>query len=1023
MNKRKLMYRNYFLVAILFVSLGSIKAQNTLHQPNAKRYYDAGMELLDHEKFGAAREQFERYLQEGKDEIKRVDAEYYIAFCALNLDNADGAQLIADFVKKRPNHPKAGKAYFNLGVVSFKNKDYQNTVKYLKLVNPSLLTAAEKVEANFKIGYASYALRRYDEAAKYFDLCKRSQSDYFADANYYSGYLAYASEEYDKALVDFKRAETTPKYRYRVPVMIISCYYKQKRYGEMTQYAAGFKNIQEARRRVDYLYQIYQLAAEAYYQEGQWQESVEYFKLYEQLAAQSATQETLYRIGYANFMAGNKEDAIANFKKVALNSDTLAQYASYYLGQLYVGDENFIFATSAFNKSASLDFNAEIKEESAFNLAKVNFQSGKYSQAIIALDRFMKEYPTSDYVPEANNLISEAFLNTNDYARAITFIEKIPNKSPRIQEAYQKVTFYKGTEFYNAAKYFEAVKLFDKSLKYPVDRDLQTSANFWKAEAYATSRSYATAIEAYKEVFNTRNRASEYYLKSNYGIGYAYYNNRDYRNARIYFKRYVDALQNATDRQNYDDAILRLADCYYVEKDYASAISYYDRAINNRNPQADYAYFQKGVVRDFQDKSTEAIEQLDIVINRYSNSRYYDDAIYKKAQIQLENQRYREAIQGFSRIIDRLKRSPFIPYAHESRAQAYFNLEEFDKSIADYKLILDDYIASREVANSALIGLQDVLKLNDRMIEFGPYLEKIRQQYPENDQLESIEFESAKGLYFEGKYNAAIGALEDYEKKYPETGTSYQAKFYRAESYYRLNDITQALELYYEVFRERKIGNMDQVYERIGELQLQAGDYQEAANFYVKLEESKINDRQENTAWLGLLESYFKLAQYNRMRGYANKIIERGNVSPNASNKAQLYLGLSSYAEGDFDTAIDEFLSTINTAKDEYGAQAQYTLGLIFYQQQQYEQSLNYLFDINNYPGYNDWIGKAFLLIADNYIAQEELFQAKATVNSIIENSPVPSVVQEARIKLADIEKKEAALVPADTTGNNNRGN
>lgn len=1014
------MYRKYFLITILFVSLGSLKAQNTFYQNNESRYFDAGLELLDKDKYGAAREQFERYLREGKDEIKRMDAEYYVAFCALNLDNADGAQLIAEFVKRRPDHPKAAKAYYNLGMVSFKNSDYQNTVKYLKLVNTSLLSADERTEVNFKLGYASFGLRRYDEASKYLDLSKRNQGPFYADANYYSGHLAYLSGDYDKALLDFKRAEETNKYKNRVPVLIVGCYYKQKRYGELTQYAAGFKDVQQYSRTTDYLYQIYQLAAESYYQESQWQESVEFYNLYNQLAAQTATQQTLYQMGYANFRAGNTPEAVDNFKKVALNSDTLAQYASYYLGQLYVKDENFIFATSAFEKASQLEFNKEIQEEAAFNLAKVSFESGKFSQAIISLDKFMKTYPTSDYVPEANNLISEAFLNTNDYTRAIAFIEKIPNKSARIKEAYQKVTFYKGTQFYNSAKYVQAVQLFDKSLQFPVDKELEIAANFWKAEAYSTSRSYTAAIRAYRSIIQSRNRSSEYYQKSNYGLAYAYYNSKDYKNARLYFKQYVDAMERASDKQNYNDAILRLADCYYVEKEYASAISYYDRAINNDNPQEDYAYFQKGVVRDFQDKSDEAIAQLDVVINRFSYSRYYDDAIFKKAQIQLAAKDYRLAIQTFTRIIENLAQSPFIPYAYEGRAQAYFNLEDYDQVKADYITILDEYMLSR-VSNSALLGLQNTLKLQNNVIEFDQWLRKYRLAHPENDQLENIEFEAAVNLYNGGQYDAALGAFEDYQKNYPQSGRVYEAKFYRAESYYRLQNIDKALELYYEVFQERKISDIDLVYERIGELQLKAGDFKEAANFYVKLEEVKRNVRQENTAWAGLLEAYFKLAQYSQMRTYAEKIIERGNVSPTASNRAQLYLGLAAYAEGNFDTAIDELLTTINTAKDQFGAEAQYTLGLIFYQQQQYQQSLNTLFDINNFLDYDDWVGKSFLLIADNYIALKELFQAKATVNSIIENSPVASVVSEARIKLEQIKKLEAAQAgtAADTTKNN----
>lgn len=1022
MNKQRLMKQPILLIATLFCLHGSLNAQNTLHPTHPNVYFSSGLELLEMEKYSAARDQFERYLAQGDDEIKKADAEYYRAFCALNLDNGDGAQLISEFVRNRPDHPKAAKAYYNLGVVSFKNGDFKTAERYFKLVNSSALNAAERVETNFKIAYSLYALRRYEESVPYFDQAKVSKGPYYADANYYSGYLAYAYEQYDKALADLKNAGETEKYQDRVPVMIASAYYKQKRFSELAQYASQFKDAINGSRRIDYLYQIYQLTAEAYYEEGQFQESLVFYDLYSQLAQQNITQETQYRMGYAHYRSGAPEKSIEQFKKVALNNDTLSQYASYYLGKLYVEQENFLFAIAAFDKAASLGFNKEIQEEAAFNSAKVNFQAGKYSQTIIALDKFMRDYPTSDYIPEANNLISEAFLNTNDYSRAITFIEKIENKTDRLKEAYQKVTFFKGTEFYNARRYDNAVQLFDKSLQYPVDNDLATATYFWKGEAFATARNYPQAIASYQKVFNTRNRASEYYLKANYGVGYAYYNSRDYGNARIYFKRYVDALENARDKQNYNDAMIRLADCYYVDKEYATAITYYDRAINTNNPDIDYAYFQKGVVRDFQDRSSDAIASLDVVINRFADSRYYDDAIYKKAQIQLEDREFRNSIQGFNRIIERLPQSPFIPYAYESRALAYFNLEDYDQAERDYKTILDNYITS-SVANSALLGLQNTLKLQNKTIQFDQYLAKYKNAHPENQALENIEFESAKNLYFGQEYNAAISAFEDYRKNYPNSGLVYEAKFYQAESYYRLSDMQKALELYYEINRDNKITGMDRVYDRIGELQLKAGDYQEAVNFYSQLEQVAKSKRQENDAWLGLLEAYFKLANYAQMRVYANNLITKGSVTQDGTDRAQLYLGKAAYAEGNFSEAIDQFLATMNTAKNQFGAEAQYMVGKIFYQQEQYQQSLNTLFEMNeNFSAYDEWLGKGFLLIADNYIALNELFQAKATVNSIIQYSPVKEIVDEAKLKLALIEKLEGETptqeeVNADTTG------
>ena len=1003
-------------------AFGSLKAQDTYHQNNENHYFRFGIELLDKEKYSAAREQFEQYLEVGTDEIKKADAEYYVAYCALNLNNADGTQLISSFVKKRPNHPKAAKAYYSLGVSAFDAGDYATANRYLKQANLAALSSAEKAETNFKIAYSAFSLNKKEESIKYFDIAKRQQGVYNADANYYAGFLAYIDGNYDKALIDLKKAGEFEKYQNRVPIMIASSFHKQNRYGELLTYAGNYKDIATESRRIDYLYQIYQLAGEAAYEESRYEESLEFYGLYRQLAERSITEQTLYRIAYANYALGNVEPAIEDFKRVALKDDTLSQYASYYLGQLYVGQSNYLFATSAFDKATKLEFNKEIQEESAFNVAKVNFEAKKYSQAIVALDRFVKQYPTSSYVVEANNLLSEAFLNTNDFTRAIAFIERIENKSDRIKEAYQKVTFYKGTEYYNTAKYKTAIQLFDKSLLYQVDKSLVTASYFWKAEAFATLRDYGSAIASYQKVFSTRNRASEYYLKANYGIGYAYFNTRDYPNARIYFKRYVDALETAQNRLNYNDAILRLADCYYVDKAYATAISYYQRAIDNNNPNIDYAYFQKGVVRDFQDKADEAITALDVVINRYSRSLYYDDAIYKKAQIQLETRKFRESIQGFSRIIDRLEQSPFIPYAYESRALAYFNLNELDKAEEDYKTILDKYVTSR-VANSALLGLQNTLKLNNKVLEFDQYLAKYRNANPENQALKNIELEAAKNLYFGQEYNAAIGAFEEYEKNYPDSPLKEQAKFYRAESYYRLGNAERGLDLYYELDRSAQINDMDVVFQRIGELQLQSGDFQEAVNYYTKLESIAKSKRQENDAWVGLLESHFKLGNYEQMRVYANNIINKGSISADATRRAQLYLGKSAYNEGDFDEAIDQLLNTVNGASDLYGAEAQYLLGRIFYQQEQYQQSLNTLFEFSeSFSDYDEWLGKAFLLIADNYLALSELFQAKATVNSIIEYSPIEEIVKEAKVKLAKIEALEIEAgqkeIATDTTQN-----
>ena len=52
-SKYKLMRNVLTLVTISLVTLGSLKAQSTLHQNSDNKYYRFGLELLDKEKYSA----------------------------------------------------------------------------------------------------------------------------------------------------------------------------------------------------------------------------------------------------------------------------------------------------------------------------------------------------------------------------------------------------------------------------------------------------------------------------------------------------------------------------------------------------------------------------------------------------------------------------------------------------------------------------------------------------------------------------------------------------------------------------------------------------------------------------------------------------------------------------------------------------------------------------------------------------------------------------------------------------------
>ena len=124
-------------------------------------------------------------------------------------------------------------------------------------------------------------------------------------------------------------------------------------------------------------------------------------------------------------------------------------------------------------------------------------------------------------------------------------------------------------------------------------------------------------------------------------------------------------------------------------------------------------------------------------------------------------------------------------------------------------------------------------------------------------------------------------------------------------------------------------------------------------------------------------------------------------------NRAQLMAGKVALAKNDFKTAQADFEKTIALAKDVYGAEAHYLLGDILYRQKKYKESIALLLKFNEQ--FNDaeyWKGKAFLLIAESDVSLNELVQAKGVLQSIIDNSPEPAIVDEAKQKLASLESK-----------------
>ena len=976
-------------------------AQNTLGYTSPDTYFRDGMEYFEKANFVASRQAFQHYI-DARDPLERVGdynvvtAQYYIAITSLYLDYPEAEIQIDRFVRNHAEHPKAKQIYADLGQHYYESGEYAKAVGYLEKSMENAGGYASKMKAMYQLAMSYYALQNYGKALPLFNQVKQDNSfENAPDASFYAGILHYQQNKYLEAFEDFSRVENHPYYKTEVPNWLVAAMYQLKKYDELITYGEKVLNQQRGGGKLD---DVALYLAEVYYETGDYKKAVEAYQRYLRMKPGTLAPAVSLHYGHALFRTENYKGAIDAMKSIATGRDSVAQYAAYLVGISYLSIDNAPFALTAFENASKLSFNATIKEEASYNKAKVLFELGRTKDAIKEFENYLTDYPSSPYADEVRELIAGAYAASNNNTDAIAYIERLKSRSPALNATYQRLTYNAGVAAYNAEKYAEAISFFDKSARSPMDQEMFNSATFLKAESLMGLKKESEAVSIYNQLL--RSGSPNYIAKSNYALGYVFYNQKAYPRALTYFKAFTSNTAGA-DQSIIEDGYTRLGDCYLAAKNYDEAIRTYEQVAVRGKSGNDYALFQKGRSYVYMNREQEAKRQFELLISQYPNSRFLDDALFQLADLDFQNQAYQQSVRGFTRLINEQPKSYMIPAALLRRGQSYYNLQVYDQATADFKRIIEQYPTSPS-ATSALEGVQESLNAQGRPEEFSDVLRVVRRNNPSNTKLEGVEFDNATNLYYAEKYTAAISAFQQFIKAYPASGSSYDAVYFIGSSYDKLNKPADALSNYRQVVRDNRSKFIAAAAQRSAEIQISQGNFNLAVQDFMILLRNAETKREEAVARVGLMETYYTLKRYDSTAFYARQLLGMGNVLPGSLGKSQLYLGKVAMDQRRYEEARSEFLKTIASNKDEFGAEANYWLCYVLFTEKKFDESERAIFEMSNtFEGFDDWRAKSFLLLADVYVATNEIPQAKATLNSIIENSENKEVVEQAKAKLA----------------------
>lgn len=965
----------------LFSLATLVRAQETIIYQDPVQHYNKALELYDKEKFGAAIQAFETFLEQNKDFQLSINSRYYIAFCHLELEQAQGEQQILDLLEQHSDHPKANFARFMLGKAYYKKGNNSQSIKFLEQVVAKDLSPEERKTYHFAYGYALFLKNEYDKAREQFSRIEYNKDKYYYPTQYYMGYMDLNEGKDENALKRFKNLYTSKVYSDLAMKLSCQAYYRLGKYQELISFSDTIKTT-------TYSEDIIWERGKAFYQLGKYSEASE------QLTAGRGTRDLMpedyYIMGFTAYQLEQYEKAFLNFNLVTASE--LKQNALMYAADCYLKLDKKTNARNAFYEASRIDTDKNVQELAYFNYAKLSMEPPFQNEAVNVLGKFLNQYPNSKYADEAKGYLGEALLSAKKYSDAIPVLESIVQKTDKIKRTYQQICYLYANELLRQSP-DDALIYFSKARTYPLDLGINAQIDFWEGEIYYKKGKVDLAIENWLSFLdNPQASQTRVYLDGLYNLAYGYFDKKEYRKAIGYFKQYTEKESYGSEkRSKYLDGMTRLADCYYVTEQYDAAVNSYAFVTSKEAANSDYALFQTGMIYGIQGKVDAKVNTMKRIPVLFPNSEYVYPASYQVALVELQRQEYRSAKNAFSILVQDYPNGIYAKSCFLHLGLVEYNLNNKDAALSNYKTVVERYQRDAQT-DEAIEGIKLIMNEQGRGEELIDYLREVAKTRISVSYEDSTIYNSAYQHYVAQNCNRAIADFGNYLRRFPDGFFMVQAEFYRAECLYAQNSYEEAQKGYVYVVEKKFPEFYERSLRRSAAIYLWQKKGNEAIPVLIELE--KVATAKDNIlfAQVNLMYQYLELDELQKAKTFAEKVLSNDKAQKAELRDANLIMGRVLLLDEKYDTAKPYFekVEKDKENRNAKGAEAKYYLCYILYKKGDLKKAQEEVYKLDEtYANQLYWVAKGYLLIAQTYLDQKDLMNARAVLNSLLENYPL----------------------------------
>jgi TolA-binding protein len=709
-------------------------------------------------------------------------------------------------------------------------------------------------------------------------------------------------------------------------------------------------------------------------------------------------------LGYAQYKEGNYEKAISEFNKIVDGDNNVAQNAYYHLGESYVKLGKKQEALNAFRNASEMDYDKKIQEDAWLNYAKISYEIGNpYKSVPQVLTSYLDKYPKSSERETIESLLIDSYITSKNYKEALTLLKgknSIENK-----EAYQKVAFYRGLELYNEGRFTEAEQLFSNSLKENQNEKYTSRATFWKAETNYNLNNFDAALAGFKS-FKGQSKTKES-ASLDYHLAYTYFKLKAYPNAISHFNSFIDKNKDDTARLN--DSYLRLADAYFVTSDYDKAISTYNQAIQTGDLEKDYAFFQKAMSYGYIGQSSKKQSELTQFIGQYPNSKLRDDAMYALGNDYVKANKTQEAMMVYNQLYAEYKTSSFVSKVLFRQGLVYYNSNKNTKALEKFKKIAGEYPGTPE-ANQAVATARLIYIDLGQVDEYAAWVQTLDYVEVTNADLDHATYQSAEKQFLDNNTDKAIKQFKDYLKQFENGLHTLQSHFYLAQLYFKKDSKDKAAPHFAFVVNASQSEFTEEALLRLSQIRLENKNWTEAIPVLQRLEVEAGFPQNVVFAQSNLMQANYQLKKYSRAVNYVEIGLANSNLDNKIKSDSYVIIARSAIKTGEEDKAKSAYANVELTATGETAAEALYYSAYFKHKEHLYEQS-NALAQrlAKDYSGYKYYGAKGLIVMAQNYNALKDAFQATYILESVIKNfKEFDDIVLEAQGELSKIKAEQA---------------